>query len=91
VAGILLETDAMRIFAITKLFAITRQGLWAMLMAVLALWGCIGLEVIVRMQADRDANEALIRVDRLRHSPVPVASPDPGRPFPLRSSVTRTI
>jgi hypothetical protein len=73
------------------IFAITKPGLWAMLLAVLSLWSCIGLEVIVRMQADHDAAEALIRVDQLRRGPVPVASPDPGRAFPVRSSVTRTI
>jgi hypothetical protein len=74
-----------------RIFAITRQGLVALALAVTALWTCVGMEVKTRRQADRDMTASIRTLARLRHLTVqpdistparsPMASYLPQRPY----------
>jgi len=49
-----------------------------MTLAVLLLWGCVGLEKVARAEADHDARIALAKLESLRRRVVPVSMPVPG-------------
>jgi hypothetical protein len=60
-----------------RLFGITRLGLGAMMIAVIALWTCIALEASTRRRANADAQISMERLRRLRQDSVPAANPMP--------------
>jgi hypothetical protein len=70
-----------------RLFGITRTGLRAMAISVLALWSVIALETAALHRGDRDARTSLRVLERLRQQSVPASEPAPwfGAPS-LRSS-----
>ena len=51
----------------SRIFAITRQGLVALALAVGALWTCVGMEAATRRQSVRDTAASLQTMARLRH------------------------
>ena len=51
----------------SRIFAITRQGLVALALAVGALWTCVGMEAATRRQSIRDTTASLQTMARLRH------------------------
>jgi hypothetical protein len=70
-----------------RLFGITKAGLLAMTISVIALWGCIAVEKATLHRAARDARAAVETLERLRQHPVPVSEPVPLFHFePLKSS-----
>jgi hypothetical protein len=50
-----------------RIFAITRQGLIALSLAVAALWTCVGMEAATRHRSDRDAAASIRTLAELRH------------------------
>ncbi|MGD1072192.1 MAG: hypothetical protein ABSB15_18850 [Bryobacteraceae bacterium] len=58
-----------------RVFGITKAGLIAIALAVASLWGCIGMEVVTRRRADREARVSLRTLWRLRQDSVPVSAP----------------
>lgn len=64
-----------------KLFGITKAGLLAMTISVLALWSCIALRTATLRRAARDAHAAVRTMERLRQESVPASEPTP----PFRS------
>ncbi len=66
-----------------RVFAITRQGLMAMAIAVAALWTCLGMESATRHRVDQDTAATLHTLARLRQSSegihvTPARLPGPG-------------
>jgi hypothetical protein len=64
-----------------KLFGITKAGLLAMTISVLALWSCLALQTTTLRRAARDARAAVRIMERLREESVPASEPTP----PFRS------
>jgi hypothetical protein len=66
-----------------RIFAVTKDGLAALAVAVAALWTCVGLERTTRLQATRDAVTSMQILANLRHRvdgtnmPVPARAPAP--------------
>ena len=69
-----------------KLFAITRAGLLATTISVLALWGCLAVQTAILRRAARDARVAIRTMERLRQHSVPASEPTP----PFRSPSVKT-
>ena len=62
-----------------KLFGITKAGLLAITISVLALWSCIALQTAALRRAARDARVTIRTMERLRQQSVPAS--EPTRPF----------
>jgi len=60
-----------------RIFGITRAGMAAVALAVLALWSCIGLEAEARGRAARDARVSEMMLQRLRQQAAPASAPLP--------------
>ncbi len=60
---------------VLRLFGITKAGLAAMAISVLALWCCIALESTTRHRAAMDARASFQTLERLRQQSVPAAEP----------------
>lgn len=69
------------------LFGITKAGLLAMTISVLALWSCIAIEKATLHRATTDVVISLGTLERLRQHSVPVSEPAPPFHAPsIRSS-----
>jgi len=69
-----------------KLFGITKAGLLAITISVLALWSCLALQTGALRRAARDARVAIRTLERLREESVPASEPTP----PFRSSSVKS-
>ena len=58
-----------------QIFGITRTGLCAMSLAVMALWGCFALEQNELRHGRFDARASLRELNRLREQAVPASAP----------------
>jgi hypothetical protein len=58
-----------------QIFGITRTGLCAISLAVVALWGCIALEQNELHHGRLDARASLRELNRLRERAVPASAP----------------
>jgi hypothetical protein len=67
-----------------RLFGITKAGLLAMSIAVMALWTCLAMERSALRHANRDVLISLRRLESLRQRNVPVANPS----RPVRTHVS---
>lgn len=65
-----------------KLFGITKAGLLAMTISVLALWTCLALQTATLRRAARDARVAIRTTERLRRGSLPASEPTPRFPSP---------
>jgi hypothetical protein len=70
-----------------KLFGISKTGLLAMTVSVVALWSCIALETAIRHQATMDALISIQTVERLRERSFPASEPVPRFPVSFPQSV----
>jgi hypothetical protein len=66
-----------------RLFGITKTGLLAMAISVLALWSCIAIETAALRRAALDARVSFRTLERLRQQSVPASEPAP--PFHRQS------
>ena len=85
-ACVLLSQWAMKVFAITRLFAITKPGIAALALSVAALWTCLGVEASVRHQADRNTEASLRTLIHLRQ-----LLPNRGVTTPTRQPTPRPV
>ncbi len=60
---------------LVQLFGITRPGLLAMTISVLALWSCIAMENAALRQGARDARACARALEELRERSVPASAP----------------
>jgi len=60
-----------------RLFGITKPGLMAMTISVMALWTCIALEKSAIHRGDMDARSRARALEELRQRPVPASAPIP--------------
>jgi hypothetical protein len=67
-----------------RLFGITKTGLLAMTISVLALWICIALEAAALRRAAVDARASFRTMERLRQESLPAS--EPTTPFRSRSA-----
>jgi hypothetical protein len=58
-----------------RLFGITKPGLLAMTISVVALWSCIAMENAALQRGARDARACARALEELRERPVPASEP----------------
>jgi hypothetical protein len=58
-----------------RLFGITKTGLLAITLAVVALWTCIAMEASTRLHAEREVRASLYKLRKLRQDAQPAAAP----------------
>jgi hypothetical protein len=69
------------------LFRITKSGLFAITLSVLALWGSIALEATLRNRGAADARTVVRTLQQLRERGVPASEPVPRfRPQAVKSA-----
>ncbi len=60
-----------------QIFGISKAGLLAMTISVVALWGCIALESATLQRAAIDARVSFRTLERLRQQSLPASEPLP--------------